>query len=79
MITLTISLPETLKSLVDEQVEARGFGTSSDYVRALICQDLDRQHLRDQLLQGSQSAPSAKADASYFQGLRARVRRPLAP
>jgi len=30
MSTMNISLPETLKSFVDEQVASRGFGTSSE-------------------------------------------------
>jgi antitoxin ParD1/3/4 len=33
MSTMNISLPESLKSFVDEQVTTRGFGTSSEYVR----------------------------------------------
>lgn len=36
MSTMNISLPETLKSFVDEQVSKRGYGTSSEYVRELI-------------------------------------------
>ena len=74
MTTMNISLPEALKSFVDEQVSARGFGTSSEYVRELIRKDLDRQQLRGLLLQGAQSAPEAAADEGYFEGLRARVR-----
>ena len=34
MSTMNISLPDALKSFVDEQVSGRGFGTSSEYVRA---------------------------------------------
>ena len=74
MTTMNISLPEALKSFVDEQVSARGFGTSSEYVRELIRKDLDRQQLRGLLLQGAQSAPEAAADEGYFEGLRALVR-----
>ncbi|MEW6627225.1 MAG: type II toxin-antitoxin system ParD family antitoxin, partial [Pseudomonadota bacterium] len=33
MSTMNISLPETLKAFVDEQVVGRGYGTSSEYVR----------------------------------------------
>ena len=36
MSTMNISLPDTLKSFVDEQVGQRGYGTSSEYVRELI-------------------------------------------
>ena len=44
--TMNVSLPASLKSFVDEQVTGRGYGTCSEYVRALIRQDHDRQHLR---------------------------------
>lgn len=76
MSTMNISLPEHLKSFVDEQVNQRGFGTSSEYVRELIRKDQDRQQLRGLLLEGAASAPTAPADASYFEGLRAQVRTP---
>ena len=74
MSTMNISLPEALKSFVDEQVSARGFGTSSEYVRELIRKDLDRQFLRGLLMQGAESGRAASADDSYFESLRARVR-----
>ena len=73
MSTMNISLPDSLKSLVDEQVASRGFGTSSEYVRELIRKDIDAQHLRGLLLQGAQSASAAEADDRYFEGLRKRV------
>ncbi|MCQ2042590.1 antitoxin ParD1/3/4 [Stutzerimonas kunmingensis] len=74
MSTMNISLPETLKSFVDEQVNQRGYGTSSEYVRELIRKDQDRQHLRGLLLAGAASAPTAPVDADYFDSLRDRVR-----
>jgi antitoxin ParD1/3/4 len=74
MSTMNISLPESLKSFVDEQVTTRGFGTSSEYVRELIRKDLERQRLHGLLLQGAQSPPTATADDGYFEGLPARVR-----
>lgn len=75
MSTMNISLPDTLKSFVDEQVAGRGYGTSSEYVRELIRKDQDRQRLRCLLLDGAESAPGAPADDAYFEGLRARARR----
>lgn len=74
MSTMNISLPDTLKSFVDDQVNQRGYGTSSEYVRELIRKDQDRQHLRGLLLAGADSAPTAPVDAGYFDGLRQRVR-----
>jgi len=72
---MNISLPDSLKSFVDEQVAARGYGTSSEYVRELIRRDHDRQHLRGLLLEGAASAPMPPVDGMYFDGLRKRLRR----
>ncbi len=73
---MNISLPDSLKAFVDEQVTERGYGTSSEYVRELIRKDADRLHLRGLLLEGAASAPVVPADAAYFNALRKRVRRP---
>jgi antitoxin ParD1/3/4 len=73
MSTMNISLPETLKTFVDLQVSERGYGTSSEYVRELIRKDQDRLQLREKLLAGASSAPSASIDATYFDSLRDRV------
>ncbi len=70
--TMNISLPEGLKSFVDDQVAARGFGTTSEYVRDLIRKDQDRQRLRALLLEGASSAQGAPADDLYFDTLRTR-------
>ena len=72
--TMNISLPDALKSFVDQQVGSRGYGTSSEYVRELIRRDRDRQHLRDLLLEGADSAPAATADRACFDRLRERAR-----
>ena len=74
MSTMNISLPETLKSFVDEQVSQRGYGTSSEYVRELIRRDQDRLQLRKLLLAGVSSASTAPVSETYFEGLRERVR-----
>jgi len=37
--TMNISLPETMKSYVDTQVETGGYSSSSEYVRDLIRRD----------------------------------------
>ncbi len=74
MSTMNISLPEALKSFVDDQVNARGYSTSSEYVRELIRKDQDRQHLRGLLLEGAASAQAVTADAEYFERLRRQVR-----
>lgn len=71
---MNISLPDSLKAYVDQQVVSRGFGTSSEYVRDLIRSDQDRQRLRGLLLNGANSEPGNIADSCYFEQLRARTR-----
>lgn len=75
MATMNISLPEGLKSFVDQEVSSRGYGTISEYVRELIRKDQDVQKLRSLLLDGANSASGAPADKGYFDGSRSRVRR----
>ena len=75
MSTMNISLPDSLKSFVDDQVSQGAYGTSSEYLRELIRKDKDRLHLRSLLVAGAASAPTAVADTAYFHGLRERVRK----
>jgi antitoxin ParD1/3/4 len=74
MSTMNISLPDSLKTFVDEQVSQRGYGTSSEYMRELIRRDQGRLQLRGLLLAGASSAPTAPVNEAYFDGLRERVR-----
>lgn len=74
---MNISLPDSLKDYVDEQVDAGGYGTSSEYVRDLIRKDHDRKCLRAMILQGVTSGLTDPVDAKYFQTLRERVRAKL--
>ena len=38
MTTLTISLPESLREFIDEQVKTKGYGNTSEYLRGLLRQ-----------------------------------------
>ena len=72
--TMNISLPDALKSFVDEQVSQGSYGTSSEYVRELIRKDQERLKLRALLLAGAASEAQAPASPADFEGLRDRVR-----
>ena len=74
MSTMNISLPEALRDFVDNQVGARGYASSSEYIRELIRRDQDRQHLRQLLLEGAASGQTVTADEDYFDRLRETVR-----
>lgn len=56
MTTLTISLPESLKAFIDEQLATKGYGNVSEYVRSL---------LRD----AQQREEDARLEALLVQGL----------
>jgi len=75
MRTLNISLPDALKSFVDEQVIKRGYATSSDYVCELNRADQDRERLRKLLLDGAASKATTAVDDGYFDSLRSQVHR----
>ena len=63
------------KSLVDEEVSRRGFGTRNERVRELIPKDQECAFLRALLLAGAHSEPADAADGAYFSGLRERIAR----
>lgn len=72
MPTMNISLPESLRASVEDQIAQRRYGTTSEYVRDLIRRDQDRQHLRGLLLAGAASDQGRVADGRYFDELRDR-------
>ncbi len=41
--TMNVSLPETMKSFVEERLESDGYGTASEYIRDLIRADQKRR------------------------------------
>ncbi len=70
---MNISLPDQLKSFVDERVSSAGYGTSSEYLRELIRRDQDRLRLRGMMLDAASSQIAGEADKKYFQDLRSKV------
>jgi antitoxin ParD1/3/4 len=73
MATMNISLPESLKSFVDDQVSRRGYSTSSEYLRELIRKDQERLQLHGLLMSGAATRAAAPAKSRYFDSLRKRV------
>lgn len=63
---MNVSLPDELKSYVDERVAEGSYGTSSEYVRDLIRKDKANQHVRKLILDGMESPLVATADAEYW-------------
>lgn len=75
MTTMNISLPDGLKSFVDERVASEGYGTSSEYVRELIRRDKDRRQFKEHLLAGLRSGVVGPMDNAYFEQLRNSLKR----
>lgn len=75
MTTMNVSLPPELKEFVDAQVSSGGYGSTSEYVRALIRTARDREELRQAVLDGARSPVVGKMDEAYFGTLRASTTR----
>ena len=74
MSTMNISLPDSMKRFVDEQVREGDYAGASDYVRALIRKDQDVAKLRALLQEGLDSGPPEPVTEAWFEDLRRRVR-----
>jgi len=67
MATMNISLPDQMKTWVEECVRSGRYANASDYVRDLIRRDhLKLEQLRQALIEGENSGPSAGLDIDAF-------------
>jgi antitoxin ParD1/3/4 len=76
MTTLNISLPESLKTFVEDQVSSGGYSTVSEYVRSLIRDAQERkarEALESKLLAALEGEPEEMRGEDWDR-LRARVR-----
>jgi antitoxin ParD1/3/4 len=79
--TMNISLPLTLKQWVAEQVNRRGFGTASEYVRQVLREEQERQVRRRidaALIEGVESGPSTPMTRKDWDDIRQEGRHRLA-
>lgn len=67
--TMNISLPDALKSYVDEHVAEAGYASSSEYVRELIRMDQARSQLRAAVMAGIQSGPGEPVNEAFYEAL----------
>ena len=76
MTNMNVSLPETLKTYIEEQVTDGGYGTTSEYLRELIREDKKRkarERLESLLLEGLESGDAVPVTPEFWQNLWARV------
>ena len=73
---MNVSLPDTLKEYVEEQVNEGGYGTASEYMRELIRDDKKRkaqERLEALLLEGLESGDPVPVTPDLWKNLWARV------
>lgn len=73
--TMNISLPETMKTFVDNTIVSEGYGTASEYVRDLIRADQKRKEqekLEQVLLKALEGEPEELTD-NVWDNLKAKV------
>jgi antitoxin ParD1/3/4 len=81
MSTVNISLPESMKAYIDEQVATGGYGTVSEFFRDLIRQDQKRkakESLETLLLEGLDSGASTPMSAQDWEDIRLAVQGKIA-
>jgi antitoxin ParD1/3/4 len=75
--SMNVSLPKTLRSFVDERVEASIYTSASEYVRELIRKDREQRAANDRLeellLEGLASGPAAEWSEDDWASIRQRV------
>ena len=70
--TMNISLPDTMKDFVDQQVDSGVYGSVSEYVRELVRRDQKERtqaRLETLLLQGMKSGKPLLLDTDYRRSL----------
>ena len=76
MTTLNISLPDSMRTFIEQKVAQGGYSTASEYIRQLVRDDQKRaaqERLETLLMEGLESGPSREMTAEDWDELRRRV------
>ena len=73
MATVTISLPDSLKTFVDAQISTKGYGNVSEYFRSLLrdARAKEEENRIETLLLEGLAGRSIPLDSSFWDELRA--------
>jgi antitoxin ParD1/3/4 len=77
MPTVTISLPQSLKSFIDRQLVTKGYGNVSEYFRSLLRdaqQEEEDARLETLLLEGLAGGRDIPITREFWKGLKAEAR-----
>ena len=76
MITMKISLPDSMRAFIEQKVAQGGYSTASEYIRELVREDQKhtaQERLESLLLEGIESGPSREMTVGDWEELRRRV------
>jgi antitoxin ParD1/3/4 len=76
MTTLNISLPESMRTFIEEQVHKGGYSTASEYIRHLIRQEQERtasRRLEELLLEGLDSGDLIEVTDEWWEQKRVQL------
>jgi antitoxin ParD1/3/4 len=76
MFTFNLSLPEQLQEFVEQQVASGAYGSTSDYIHHLICQDQERiaqKRLEALLIEGLDSGEAIEVTDEWWEEKRAKL------
>jgi antitoxin ParD1/3/4 len=75
MTTLTISLPDSLKTFIDDQIASKGYGNVSEYIRGLLrdAQAKEQDARLEMLLLEGLASQRIPLDADFRQRLEAKL------
>jgi len=74
--TLNISLPEAMRSFIDQKVAEGGYSTASEYIRELVREDQKRQaqlRLETLLLEGLESGVPVEINDEWWERKKAEL------
>ncbi len=70
MTTLNISLPESMREFIDQQIDQGGYSTASEYIRHLIRQDqekAEKKQIEKLLLEGLSSGEPVEITDDWWE------------
>lgn len=74
--SMNISLPEAMKSFVDDLVQSGGYGTASEYIRELVRRDQKvraEARLEALLVEGLDSGDDISVNPEFWETLREKL------
>ena len=73
MTTLNVSLPESMRTFIDEQIKSQGYSTASEYIRHLIRKEqeaIEDKRLEALLIEGLESGEPVEINEEWWHNKR---------